>query len=112
VSRTIPHHSQLRSKLKLLIPMGDTLLAKYTFLSHLRRGVATQINAVTSRDGSGRATFNVVLNIKGRILDLPGIEEDAFEPSAEFPEIERSIPLYGPGDVIGIHPQAVIKTAP
>ncbi len=93
-------------------PMGDIILAKYTFLSHLRRGVATQINDNPSGNDSERATFNVVLQVKGRLLDLPGIEEAALETLIVYPEVTRKIPLYGPGDVIGIHPQAIIKTAP
>jgi hypothetical protein len=74
-------------------------IATYTFLPWLRQGIANQI----SDPDVIRATILVRLKLEG---DKPkgGTETR--------PEIIKKIPIYGPGDIIGIESQAIIKAEP
>jgi len=78
-------------------------LPTYTFLPWLRSGIA---NSVTSADHDAgakvRATLPLDLVLSGKQLD--GANDD--EP------LHRDISLYGPSDLIGIDPRAVVKAEP
>lgn len=71
-------------------------IATYSFLPFLRQGIANSISGTTGT----RATFQVKLTAEG--VDT-GISDGS---------TQREVQLYGPGDVIGIDPRAVIKTEP
>jgi hypothetical protein len=74
-------------------------IATYTFLPWLRQGLANQIGGVSGQ----RATVPVDLLLTGRQLDG--------SPHTR-PPIHKDIEIYGPGDVTGLDPRAIIKTEP
>jgi hypothetical protein len=74
-------------------------IATYTFLPWLRQGLANQISGASGQ----RATVPVELVLTGRKLD---------GGSEARPPIQRDIEIYGPGDVTGLDPRAIIKTEP
>jgi hypothetical protein len=79
-------------------------VATYSFLPWLRQGIA---NTITTQDLDTsvrtRASTHVVLRLSG----------DPVADGAELTaDIAQDIALYGPGDVIGIDPRAIIRTDP
>jgi hypothetical protein len=76
-------------------------LGTYTFLPWLRQGLANQIVAGGVPPGSSRTTIEVVLRLQATSANVSLTET-----------ITRPVPLYGPGDVIGIDRRAVVKTDP
>ncbi|GAB3951921.1 hypothetical protein GCM10029976_089220 [Kribbella albertanoniae] len=68
----------------------------YSFLPFLRTGIATKITGGTG--ASGRATVPVGLRLQA----------DGGAPQ----DITKDVELYGPGDVIGIDPRAIVRTEP
>ena len=81
-----------------------TSVAAYSFLPWLRQGLA---NTITAQDldpsVKTRAATHVQLKLSG----------DPVGGGAELvTEIDQDVTLYGPGDVIGIDPRAVIRTDP
>ncbi len=84
-------------------PIADPedLLATYSFLPWLRQGVA---NAITAPPASGaRASIHVELG-------LAGTPVAGGAPLTQ--SIAQDISLYGPGDLLGFEPRAVIRTEP
>lgn len=79
-------------------------LSTYSFLPWMRQGLAGQI---TSADNDqtviDRAAVAVHLKITGQASS-----GDPFTPAP----VSRNIQLYGPGDVIGIDPRAIVRTDP
>lgn len=79
-------------------------VATYSFLPWLRQGLANTITAqdddVTTKQ---RATTHVQLTVSG----------DPVGGGAELTAtIDQDVELYGPGDIIGMHASAVIRTDP
>lgn len=74
-------------------------IATYTFLPWLRQGLANQIDGQVG----SRATIPVVITIKGKKVEGIG------ELTAP---VNKSIEIYGPGDIIGIDKRAIIKEEP
>lgn len=74
--------------------------ATYSFLPWLRQGIANQIAGQSGQ----RATIALELTLRGASVS-GGAELSA-------PPIQRSVEIYGPGDVVGIEPRAIIKTDP
>ncbi|WP_406081191.1 hypothetical protein [Micromonospora sp. NBC_00858] len=77
--------------------MSDPIAA-YTFLPWLRQGIAAQIRQPDTLGPGGpaeRAEVRISLNVNNQ---------------ADF--ATNDVLLLGPGDVIGIHPQAVVRTEP
>src|ERR1043165_3300332 len=72
-------------------------VGKYTFAPWLRRGIGTRINEVDACGPSGgpaeRATVPIGVQINGDAVD-------------------KNFALLGPGDIIGINPQMVVRTEP
>ncbi|MBN1274414.1 MAG: hypothetical protein JXB26_19300 [Candidatus Aminicenantes bacterium] len=78
--------------------MSDpNILAKYSFLPWLRQGIANNIKTNPAA-GTIRASIKVKLNVK---TDT-GLAQD----------LETSIQLIGPGDIIGISQDAIIRAEP
>jgi hypothetical protein len=75
-----------------------TPLATYSFLPWLRQGLATQIAGASG----ARATIKVELELVGEKTD-GGETIDA---------AERTIALYGPGDIVGVEGRAIVRTEP
>ncbi|MDF0645214.1 MAG: hypothetical protein P0111_14380 [Nitrospira sp.] len=73
-------------------------VATYTFLPWLRQGIANQIQGGAT---AVRAKIKVQLDIAGT-----GIGDDEHTP------VERDVSLYGPGDIVGIDPKAIIRVEP
>jgi hypothetical protein len=86
------------------------LLPKYTFVPWLRRGVSAEISAVDRLgarpdDGpDGRAAVPVELS-----LDYTPA---AGATAAARPSVRRDVFILGPGDVLGIKTEAIIRTYP
>lgn len=80
-------------------------LATYSFLPWLRQGIANTITAADGDEGvhSARVATHVELKLSG---DPPGGGVQLTEP------VKQDIALYGPGDVVGIDPRAVVRTEP
>jgi len=73
------------------------LPANYIFLPWVRQGAAAGIQTPDMTVPNQAAIVSV--KIKLRVNDTP-------------PDVERQVRLYGPGDVIGIDPQQVVRTEP
>ncbi len=68
----------------------------YTFLPWLRTGVGAQL--AQSATGAGRASVALQLEILG-----DGAVQDT---------VQRNVELYGPGDVLGVNNNTIIRTVP
>ncbi len=71
-------------------------IARYAFLPWLRRGLANQL--VTDATAASRARLTVEVTIGSDV--------------ATRPLTPREVQLVGPGDITGLHPQAVVRTEP
>lgn len=71
----------------------------YTFLPYLRQGLANNL----IQTNEARAKFTVK-------LEAVAIDGNGTETTS--PLDERNVEIFGPGDVVGIDPRAVIKTDP
>ncbi len=81
-----------------------TSVAAYSFLPWLRQGIA---NTITTQDLDTSVQTRVTTHVQ---LQLSG---DPVAGGAELTaSIGQDVALYGPGDVIGIDPRAVIRTDP
>jgi hypothetical protein len=69
--------------------------ANYVFLPWVRQGAASGIQTTDMT-----ANQSAVVSVKAQLR------------INNVPEVERQIQLYGPGDVIGIDPQQVVRTEP
>jgi hypothetical protein len=83
-------------------------IAKYTFVPWLRRGLSAEITTVDHLGaGSGgpteRTELPVALTV--RYVDRAGTTRT---PDA----ISQAIELLGPGDVVGLRPEAILRTEP
>ena len=78
--------------------MSDAL-STYSFLPWLRQGIANQIQSGSS---TLRAEIPVQLTLKG----------EGISPTPLTAAINKSIQVYGPGDVVGIEPRAIVKVEP
>lgn len=74
---------------------ADMSPAAYSFLPFLRQGLANSLQ----NTGGARAVYTVNLAI-----EADGATADTVPP--------RSVELYGPGDILGIDPRAVLRTDP
>ena len=85
--------------------MADDL-GTYSFLPWLRLGLANQIDAA-DLDTSilARAVMPVSLTVTGKPVEGDG-------PDLSSDPITRDVALYGPGDVVGIDPRAIVKREP
>ena len=68
----------------------------YTFLPWLRTGLGARL--AQSPAGAGRASVQLKLNIDG--------------DGATRRTVSRTVELYGPGDILGISPQAIVRAVP
>ncbi|NOY15594.1 MAG: hypothetical protein GXP23_01435 [Gammaproteobacteria bacterium] len=75
-------------------------IGTYSFLPLLRQGLANKVVAPADANAK-RGKITVTLNVTGSGLTDPGSES-----------VEKEIEIYGPGDIIGIDPKAIIKTEP
>jgi hypothetical protein len=74
--------------------------ATYSFLPWLRQGIANQISGQSGQ----RATISLELTLRGTPVN-GGAQQVA-------PPHLRKVEIYGPGDVVGIEPRAIIKSEP
>jgi hypothetical protein len=70
-------------------------IARYAFLPWLRRGVANEIETPAA------ATSRAALTVKLTVGD-----------GADSAVVSKAIQLVGPGDVLGINPQEIVRTEP
>lgn len=76
-------------------------IATYSFLSWARQGLGIHLRNAAA--GALRASVQVDVNIRGKKTD----------GSADASElVSRQVQLYGPGDVVGIDPRAIVRTEP
>jgi hypothetical protein len=83
--------------------MASETLGTYSFLPYLRIGLANKIAQPDLDPVQLRASFDVGLNIEGQPVSGSTLLN---EP------ITKPVQLYGPGDIVGIEPRAIIKTEP
>jgi hypothetical protein len=74
-------------------------IANYTFLPWARQGLSNDI----SGQSGNRATVTVNISLSGDKL-----EGGSLDP----PAVPRAVEIYGPGDIVGIDPSAIIKVEP
>jgi hypothetical protein len=74
----------------------------YSFLSWLRRGIATRITQAPGT--AARASVTVKLRLEGPAASGGGTLTRDVPP--------RDVQLYGPGDVVGVDPRAIVRTDP
>lgn len=79
--------------------MSDEI-GTYSFLPFLRQGIANHVAAPEDAAGK-RAQITVALSVSGTGLT---------NPSNQI--FDKQIEVYGPGDIVGIDPKAIIKTEP
>jgi hypothetical protein len=75
-------------------------LGSYSFLPWLRRGIANSITAAPA--GAARAAVGVDLTLTG----------DKIGGGTLTHPVHRDVQLYGPGDVIGLDPRAIVRREP
>jgi len=78
-------------------------IARYSFLPWLRRGIANQITAAA--DAGPRAEMDAVLTVETR--KSKNGNEGLLTGTAT-----QKLRLIGPGDIIGINSQMVVRTEP
>ncbi|MCY1039704.1 hypothetical protein OV208_00110 [Corallococcus sp. bb12-1] len=78
-------------------------LATYSFLPWLRSGLANQI---TSADEDPSVQVRAQVQVR---LELVGTRPDGTTATAP---LERQVSLFGPGDIQGIEPRAIVRTEP
>jgi hypothetical protein len=81
------------------------MTAKYTFFPWLKRGVSTQVTQADNL-GSGGITVNGRAEIDFQL----SIKRN--DDSNDVMVLNKKVGLYGPGDIIGINSNAIIKTEP
>ena len=79
-------------------------VATYSFLPWLRSGVA---NIITSADGDPAVKTRASIQVS---LTLSGEPVAGGAPLAQT--VAQDIALFGPGDIVGIDPRAVVRTEP
>lgn len=78
--------------------MSDEILARYTFLPWLRQGIAANIKTVDNLDiGNSGVVERADVILKVRLNEM---------------DINNTIKLIGPGDIIGINPRVIVRTEP
>ncbi len=78
-------------------------IGTYTFLPWLRHGISNRVVAA-DHDATVKARAAITVN-----LGVHGTGGDDGDVNATIP---REVELYGPGDIVGIESQAIIKTEP
>ncbi len=87
--------------------MSETL-AHYGFIPWLRQGVASKINEKdTLGVGNGTEIERAKIDVSVTLRDT-----DVEDGSTNDHSIEKTISIYGPGDIIAISERAIVKTEP
>jgi hypothetical protein len=66
-------------------------IATYSFLPYLRQGLSNNLQST----GGARGTFTVKLDIHG--------------DATVTPANDKSVEIYGPGDIVGIDVRSIVK---
>ena len=88
----------------------DDTLAHYTFVPWMRRGIASEIDAVDdlgenpNAGETGRATISVEL-----VIDYTPITGGEV---GDKPSVSKQVKIVGPGDIKGIKKDAIVRTFP
>ena len=83
--------------------MSDTI-AKYSFLPWLRQGLS---NSITQSDHDNSVKLRASIPIH---LDVSATMNDG--TAAPVEPVDKTVELYGPGDIVGIDAKAIVKTEP
>src|SRR5690554_731680 len=78
-------------------------LATYTFLSWLRKGLSNQISNVEG-DPNVNLRASVPIDLLVSATNLDGTKQEI--------KIDNTVQLYGPGDIIGINKNSIVRTEP
>ncbi len=85
--------------------MSSPILPKYSFLPWLRQGISNQINQVDNlASGASSSPERITIDLQVKINGNGSLTP--LQPAT------TSVKLVGPGDVIGISPNAIVKTEP
>lgn len=82
----------------------STPIASYSFLPWLRQGIA---NNITQADLDPSVKLRAKIPIR---VTVSGTKPDGTALTDQ--NIDKEIEMYGPGDIVGIDPRAIIKTEP
>lgn len=81
----------------------DKPIGTYSFLPYLRIGLANKIQQPDQDPVKLRASFQLHLTVEGTPINGGAVLQEV---------IDKSVQLYGPGDVVGIDSHAIFKTEP
>ncbi len=81
----------------------DKPLGTYSFLPYLRVGLANKIQQPDQDPVKLRATFHLELSLEGKAVGSTPVPPEV---------VPKDVQLYGPGDIVGIDPRAIIKNEP
>lgn len=84
----------------------NEILARYTFLPWMRRGMGNSIKEAENFNANHGDTGRPKVTVKVKIKPKKGADRDT------VPVVERAVELIGPGDITGIDRQAIVKTEP
>src|SRR5205807_9817445 len=76
-------------------------VSSYSVLAGLRAGIAGRISADPGT--ASRASVAVTLRVTGTPVSGGG---------AITSDVQQAVQLYGPGDVVGVNPRAIVRTEP
>jgi hypothetical protein len=79
-------------------------LPTYTFLPWLRQGIANTIQSADVETGGTilRASVDVKIRLTGEAVQGAALDQ----------VVAKQVTLYGPGDIVGIDPHAIVKVEP
>jgi len=78
-------------------------IGTYSFLPYLRRGIA---NTITAADGDAGVDLRATVPVDVRIT------ADQVAGGQATRDIHRDVELYGPGDIVGLDPRAIVRMEP
>jgi hypothetical protein len=87
-------------------------MSTLTFLPWTRAGAAAAVNAAGTVMGANRAAVQVGLTVTKKLDDGTTSTLKAAGGQAGSPSASVSMPMLGPGDVLGLAPGQVIRTEP
>ncbi len=82
--------------------------AQYDFLSYVRIGVAASLTAADPLTGDlpARGALSAALTVQAQPID------PTRPPATLTQQVSMPVQLYGPGDVVGIAPEQIVRTEP
>ena len=78
-------------------------LGTYSFLPWLRQGLANQIQSVD---------FDTAIKVRAQVKVQLELRGDKVAGGTQTSTVNKSVALFGPGDIVGIERRAIVRTEP